>query len=78
MGDEANLERRRAAVLASDVAGYSRLMQIDEVQTLKAAGATVIRDCCQNRNIPSLVSLEVAHCGGVIATWRIDRPLPLR
>jgi adenylate cyclase len=36
MGDEANLERRLAAVLASDVAGYSRLMQLDEARTLKA------------------------------------------
>ena len=36
MGDEANLERRLAAVLASDVAGYSRLMQVDEARTLKA------------------------------------------
>src|SRR5215813_13930775 len=36
MGDEANLERRLAAVLASDVAGYSHLMQVDEARTLKA------------------------------------------
>jgi adenylate cyclase len=36
MGDEAKLERKLAAVLASDVAGYSRLMQDDEAGTLKA------------------------------------------
>jgi len=36
MVDEATLERRLAAVLASDVAGYSRLMQLDEARTLKA------------------------------------------
>jgi adenylate cyclase len=36
MGDEANLEPRLAVVLASDVAGYSRLMQLDEARTLKA------------------------------------------
>src|SRR5882724_10350421 len=36
MGDEANLERKLVAVLASDVAGYSRLMQVDEARTLKA------------------------------------------
>ncbi|HEY7087295.1 MAG TPA: adenylate/guanylate cyclase domain-containing protein [Tepidisphaeraceae bacterium] len=36
MGDKAALERRLVAVLASDVAGYSRLMQGDEAGTLKA------------------------------------------
>lgn len=36
MSDEANLERKLAAVLASDVAGYSRLMQANETRTLKA------------------------------------------
>jgi adenylate cyclase len=36
MGNEANLERKLAAVLASDVAGYSRLMQANETGTLKA------------------------------------------
>jgi len=36
MGDEANLERRLVAVLASDVAGYSRLMQADEAAALHA------------------------------------------
>jgi adenylate cyclase len=36
MRDDANLERRLVAVLASDVVGYSRLMQLDEGRTLKA------------------------------------------
>ncbi|HTO59875.1 MAG TPA: adenylate/guanylate cyclase domain-containing protein, partial [Bradyrhizobium sp.] len=39
MGDKGNLERKLAAVLASDVAGYSRLMQDDEARTLKALEA---------------------------------------
>jgi len=33
---EARVERRLAAILASDVAGYSRLMGIDEEGTLAA------------------------------------------
>ena len=33
------LERRLAAVLAADVAGYSRLMGVDEVATLQALKA---------------------------------------
>jgi adenylate cyclase len=32
--EEANLERRLAAVLAADVVGYSRLMEVDEAGTL--------------------------------------------
>jgi adenylate cyclase len=32
--DEANLDRRLAAVLAADVVGYSRLMEVDEAGTL--------------------------------------------
>src|SRR5260370_5725675 len=36
---EAQLERRLAAVLAADVAGYSRLMGADEVGTLAALKA---------------------------------------
>jgi class 3 adenylate cyclase len=39
MGDKADLERKLAAVLASDVVGYSRLMQVDEARTLKALEA---------------------------------------
>jgi hypothetical protein len=33
---EARVERRLAAILAADVAGYSRLMGVDEVGTLAA------------------------------------------
>jgi adenylate cyclase len=36
---EAQLERRLAAILAADVAGYSRLMDADEVGTLTALKA---------------------------------------
>jgi adenylate cyclase len=34
--EEAHVERRLAAILAADVAGYSRLMGFDEIGTLKA------------------------------------------
>jgi adenylate cyclase len=37
--DEAPVERRLAAILAGDVVGYSRLMGVDEVGTLKALKA---------------------------------------
>src|SRR5476651_477820 len=33
--DEARVERRLAAILAADVAGYSRLMGVDEEGTLR-------------------------------------------
>ena len=36
---EARVERRLAAILAADVAGYSRLMGVDEVGTLAALRA---------------------------------------
>jgi hypothetical protein len=36
---EARVERRLAAILAADVAGYSRLMGTDEVGTLAALKA---------------------------------------
>ena len=36
---EQHVERRLAAILAMDVAGYSRLMGVDEVGTLRALKA---------------------------------------
>ncbi|MFI4999050.1 MAG: alpha/beta fold hydrolase [Reyranellales bacterium] len=39
MTEEATIERRLAAILAADVAGYSRLMGQDEVATLRALKA---------------------------------------
>ena len=39
MSEDPKLERKLAAVLASDVAGYSRLMQIDEAKTVQALDA---------------------------------------
>ena len=32
--EQADVERRLAAILASDVVGYSRLMEVDEAGTL--------------------------------------------
>ena len=37
--NEAPVERRLAAILAADVVGYSRLMGVDEVGTLRALQA---------------------------------------
>jgi class 3 adenylate cyclase/pimeloyl-ACP methyl ester carboxylesterase len=39
MAKEGNIERRLAAILAADIAGYSRLMGQDEVATLRALKA---------------------------------------
>ena len=40
---EARVERRLAAILAADVAGYSRLMGVDEEGTLAALKALPAR-----------------------------------
>jgi adenylate cyclase len=37
--NEASVERRLAAIFAADVVGYSRLMGVDEVGTLRALKA---------------------------------------
>jgi adenylate cyclase len=39
VADEASVERKLAAILAGDVVGYSRLMGVDEVGTLRALKA---------------------------------------
>src|SRR6478672_4580809 len=56
---EARVERRLAAILAADVAGYSRLMGTDEVGTLAALKA-------HRRNIvdPAIA----AHHGRIVKT----------
>ena len=46
---EAKVERRLAAILAADIAGYSRLMGADEVGTLAALKAHR-REICRSRN----------------------------
>ena len=40
------MERRLAAILAADVVGYSRLMELDEVGTLAARGRRRHLCCC--------------------------------
>ena len=35
MGEEASINRRLAAILAADIAGYSRLMHEDEAATVR-------------------------------------------
>jgi class 3 adenylate cyclase len=47
MGQDAKLERRLAAILATDVVGYSKLMQSDEAAALAALAA--IREATQNQ-----------------------------
>jgi adenylate cyclase len=55
--EQANPERRLAAVLAADVVGYSCLMEVDEAGTLarlKAVGLELIDptiEKCKGRNI---------------------------
>jgi adenylate cyclase len=39
MGQDAKLEHRLAAIMATDVAGYSKLIQTDEAGTLAALGS---------------------------------------
>lgn len=53
---EKPVERRLAAVLAADVVGYSRLMGVDEVGTLRA-----LKDCRKD-----LIDPEIAARGGRI------------
>jgi adenylate cyclase len=38
-GGRGRVERRLAAILVADVAGYSRLMSLDEVDTLRRLNA---------------------------------------
>jgi adenylate cyclase len=47
MGQDAKLEHRLAAIMATDVVGYSRLIQSDEAGTLAALGA--IRTAIENQ-----------------------------
>jgi len=53
---EVRLERRLAAILAADVAGYSRLMGTDEVATLRALKAHRVEPC--SPAVPTLVLLD--------------------
>src|SRR5277367_2685587 len=56
---EARVERRLAAILAADVAGYSRLMGVDEEGTLASLKA------CRRE----LIDPKVAeHCGRMVKT----------
>jgi adenylate cyclase len=47
MGQDAKLEHRLAAIMATDVVGYSQSMQSDEAETLAALGA--IREATENQ-----------------------------
>ena len=53
MGQDAKLEHRLAAIMATDVVGYSQSMQSDEAGTLAALGP--IREATQN---------HISHHGG--------------
>ena len=52
---EQRVQRRLAAILAADVAGYSRLMGEDEEGTLTAYRIELIEPCIAE---PQLVTLE--------------------
>ena len=56
---EARVERRLAAILAADVAGYSRLMGADEVGTLAALKA------CRREIVDPAIA---AHHGRIVKT----------
>ena len=49
---ETTLERRLAAILSADVAGYSRLMDVDEIDTLATLSShrEVIGELIRQRN----------------------------
>src|SRR5262245_57336202 len=47
MGQDAKLEHRLAAIMATDVVGYSQSMQADEAATL--AALSVIREATENQ-----------------------------
>jgi adenylate cyclase len=51
------MERRLAAILAADVVGYSRLMQVDEAETLTAL---------KSRNREILRPLLAKHHGRIV------------
>ena len=56
---EARVERRLAAILAADIAGYSRLMGADEVGTLAALKA------CRREVVDPAIA---AHHGRIVKT----------
>jgi class 3 adenylate cyclase len=64
MGQDAKLEYRLAAIMATDVVGYSQSMQSDEAGTLAALGA--IREATQN---------QISHHRGRIANTAGDSVL---
>ena len=65
---EARVERRLAAILAADVAGYSRLMGVDEEGTLAALKA------CRREFIDPKIA---EHRGRIVKTneglWGLER-----
>ena len=65
---EARVERRLAAILAADVAGYSRLMGIDEEGTLAALKA------CRRE----LIDPKIAEHRGRIIKGRLCERLRLK
>ena len=64
---EGRVQRRLAAILAADVAGYSRLMGADEVGTLKALKA----------HRRELIDPSIAEYKGRIVKTTGDEALPL-
>jgi anti-sigma factor RsiW len=68
---EARVERRLAAILAADVAGYSRLMGTDEVSTLaalKALRREIVDPAIAVDAVPARLRFR--------RKWRNERPRP--
>ncbi len=59
------MERRLAAILAADVAGFSRLMEADEEATLATLNA-------QRQVIDGLVSDHRGRARSAAFSWRIE------
>jgi hypothetical protein len=64
-----NQTRRLAAILAPDIAGYSRLMGLDEAGT---AHALLGGDRCCNRPFAGMVCLWRTHRAGILARCLAD------
>jgi hypothetical protein len=69
---EAKLKHRLAAIMATDVVGYSKLMQSDETAALAALtevrNATQQRSNCTKDGLPTL--LAIASWQNLEARWR--------
>jgi hypothetical protein len=64
------VERKLAAILAGDVAGYSRLTGADEEGTIRRLGALRARHCQTNRRSSGLDAISLEPNGDQAMTAR--------